>query len=62
MKVFERVIEKRVLSKVKLDEMQFGFRAGRGTTDALFIIWQVQEKFIDKKRPVNSLCGFREGF
>ena len=33
MKVFERVMENRVKSIVNLDEMQFGFRAGKSTTD-----------------------------
>lgn len=50
MKVFERVVEKRVRSKVVLDEMQFGFRPGVGTTDAIFIVRQVQEKYISKKK------------
>ena len=44
MKVMERVIEKRIRSRVQLDEMQFGFRPGRGTTDAIFIVRQLQEE------------------
>ena len=35
MKVMERVIEKRIRGGVQLYEMQFGFRPGRGTTDAI---------------------------
>ena len=50
MKVLERVIENRVRSSVKIDDMQFGFRSGRGTTDAIFIVRQVQEKFLAKKK------------
>src|SRR5271169_6523850 len=30
--------------------MQFGFTGGRGTVDAIFVIRQVQEKFIEKKK------------
>ena len=30
--------------------MQFGFSAGKGTTDAIFIVRQVQERFLKKKR------------
>jgi hypothetical protein len=48
MKVFERVIEKKVRDRVQLDAMQFGFRAGRGTTDAIFVVRQVQERFLTK--------------
>ena len=31
MKVFERIIEKRLRAKVNLDDMHFGFRPSRGT-------------------------------
>src|SRR5271163_1549548 len=30
--------------------MQFGFTGGRGTVDAIFVVRQVQEKFIEKKK------------
>ena len=35
---------------VSLDDMQFGFRPGRGTTDAIFIVRQIQEKFLAQKK------------
>ena len=37
MKVLERVIEGRVRQIVRIDSLQFGFMAGRSTTDAIFI-------------------------
>ena len=50
LKVLERVIEARVRRIVKIDDMQFGFMPGRGTTDAIFIVCQLQEKFLAKKK------------
>ena len=37
-------------SKVSINDMQFGFRSGRGTTDAIFIVRQIQERFLEKNR------------
>ena len=57
MKVLERVIEKRVRGKVSISDMQFGFRSGRRTTDAIFIVRQIQERLLEKKK--RSVDGFR---
>jgi len=45
MKVIERVFERRIREKVKIDAMQFGCMLGKGTTDALFTVQQMQEKY-----------------
>src|SRR6266516_4725130 len=50
LKVLERVLETRIRKMVKIDEMQFGFSPGKGTTDPIFIVRQVQEKFIGKQK------------
>ena len=50
MKVLERVLEKRIRCQVSIDNMQFGFMPGKGTTDAIFIMRQVQEKYQAKKK------------
>jgi hypothetical protein len=55
MKVFERVVEKRLRGSVEIDDMQFGFRPGRGTTDAIFIVRQLQESSWRRK----GGCGWR---
>ena len=39
-----RVVEKRIRCQVSIDNMQFGFMLGKRTTDAIFIMRQVQEK------------------
>ena len=63
MKILERVVEARVRKVVKIDDMQFGFMAGKGTTDAIFIVRQLQEKYrAKKKRPMDGICRSRESF
>ena len=44
MKVLERRVEGLIRQKVVIDEMQCGFMTGCGTTDAIFIVHQLQEK------------------
>ena len=51
MKVIERVFERRIREKVKIDAMQFGFMPGKGTTDAIFTVRQMlQEKYGCKRK------------
>ena len=54
MKGIERVMmEKIIREKVFIDDMQFGFMLGLGTTDAIFILRQLQEEHLPKNR---KLC------
>ena len=48
LKVIEQIIEDLVRNIVKIDDMQFGFMPGRCTTDAIFIVRQIQEAHIRK--------------
>ena len=50
MKVLERVIERRVRNIVKIDSIQIGFMAGKTTTDAIFIVRQLQEKYLARNK------------
>ena len=50
MKVIERVLEKIIRERIAIDDMQFGFMPGRGTTDAIFILRQMQEKYLGKNK------------
>ena len=52
MKVLEQVFKKEVIDKVQIDDTQFGFRPGRGTTDAIFIVRQMQDIFVSKKQEI----------
>ena len=46
--MIERVFERRTREKVKIDAMQFLFMPGKGTTDAIFTVRQMQEKYGSK--------------
>ena len=50
MKVLEKLVKEKVKSMGTLDSMQFGFTSGKGTTDAIFIVRQMQEKYLAKKK------------
>ena len=45
MKVEEGIFEHRVRRQIEIDDMQFGFMKGKGTTDAIFMARQMQENF-----------------
>ena len=50
MKIVGRVLERRTRELVNIDSMQFGFKHGRGTTVALFIVRRMQEEYRNKKK------------
>jgi len=45
MKVVESIFENRIRQQIEIDDMQFGFVKGKGTTDAIFMARQMQENF-----------------
>ena len=50
MKIVKMVLERRLWRMVEVDEMQFGFNAGKGTIDAVFILTRLPEKYLDKEK------------
>jgi len=52
MKVLERIFEHRIWQQINIDDMHFGFMKGKETTDAIFIVRQMQ-KFIAKGKKLN---------
>ena len=44
MKMFEKILERRLRKPTTVNNMQFEFSSGKGTTDAVFIIQQLQER------------------
>ena len=49
MKVMERIVDGTIRELIAIAEMQFAFVPGQGTTDAILIIRQLQEKFLSRK-------------
>ena len=45
LKVIEKIFEHRIQQQIEIDDMQFGFMKGKGTTDAIFMARQMQENF-----------------
>ena len=56
MKLWERVIEARIRKEVTIAEQQFGFMPGRSTTDAIFCLRMLLEKWTEGQKAVN--CAF----
>ena len=50
MKVMEHILATIIRTQVDIDAMQFGFMPGRGTTDAIFILRQIHEKYLGKHK------------
>ena len=71
MKMLEHVEEGLIRQRVEIDEMQCGFMLGCGTTDAIFIVCQLQEKHLIANKPLymafvylekKAVCPFRKAF
>ena len=45
--MFEEILEGRHRKLITVNNMQFQFSPGKGTTDAVFIIQQLQEKHLE---------------
>jgi len=63
MKVLERIFEHIIRQQIEVDDMQFGFMKGKGTTDAIFTVRQMLENFrVKRKEALLWLCGFGKSF
>ena len=45
MKIYERIVERRVRGETLVGDEQFGFMPGRSTTDVIFGLRQLLEKY-----------------
>jgi len=62
MKVIERVFERRIREKVKIDAMQFGFMPGKGITGVIFTVPQVQVKYGCKEKLYFAFVDLEKAF
>ena len=63
MKGLERIIDIIIRQQVDIDSMQFGFMPGRSTTDAIFILRQMQEKHhLKRKTMYAAFVDLEKGF
>ena len=46
MTVLERIADGLIRQVVSIADSQFGFVSGRGTTDTIFVVRQLQEKYL----------------
>jgi len=58
----ERIFENRIRQQIDIDDMLFGFMIDIGTTDAIFVVRQMQKKFRAKGKKLYfgfvGLMGF----
>ena len=55
MKLYERIIEGRLRRLVNISEEQSGFMKGKSTTDAIFALRKVQEKYREGLKELHSV-------
>ena len=55
MKVWERIIETRLRDRVEINKQQYGFMPGKGTTDAMFALRMLTEKYREGQRELHCV-------
>ena len=55
MKVWERIIKARLKDRVEISKQQYGFMPGKGTTDAMFALRILMEKYREGQREIHCV-------
>ena len=55
MKVYERIIEASLKDRVEISKQQYGFMPGKGTTDAMFALRMLMEKYMEGQRELHCV-------
>ena len=55
MKVWERIIEARLRDRVKINKQQYRLMPGKGTTDTMFALRMLMEKYREGQRELHCV-------
>ena len=55
MKIQEKIIEARLRDSVEISKQQYGFMPGKGTTDAMFALRMLMEKYREGQRELHCV-------
>ena len=55
MKVWERIIEARLADRMEINKQQYGFMPEKGTTDAMFALRVLMEKYREGQRELHCV-------
>ena len=55
MKIWQRIIEARLRDRVEICKQQYGFMPGKGTTDAIFSLRMLMEKYREGQRELHCV-------
>ena len=61
MKVLERILDGLIRQLMSINDSQFGFVPGRGTTDAIFVVRQLQVKYLAANQTLHGFCRPGQG-
>ena len=61
MKIWKRIIDRRLREETTIEDEQFGFMPGKGTTDAIFEVRQLMEKHREKQEGLHIFYSPRKG-
>ena len=54
-KVWERIIETKLRDRVEISKQQYGFMPGKGTTDVMFFLRMLMEKYREGQRELHCV-------